>query len=61
VHPQTRASNSEREAVVERLVRALQDGRLTPEEFEERTAGAYAARTHGELTELVRDLPGHLW
>ncbi|MDQ1631384.1 MAG: hypothetical protein QOC80_1356, partial [Frankiaceae bacterium] len=26
MHPDTRASNSEREAVVDRLVRALQDG-----------------------------------
>ena len=61
MHPDTRASNSEREAVVERLVRALQEGRLTPEEFEERTARAYAARVHGELTALLSDLPGHLW
>jgi hypothetical protein len=61
VHPDTRASNSEREAVVERLVRALQEGRLTPEEFEERTVRAYAARVHGELSVLVSDLPGHLW
>jgi predicted RNA-binding protein associated with RNAse of E/G family len=61
VHPDTRASNSEREAVVDRLVRALQDGRLSPEEFEERAARAYAARVHGELAVLVGDLPGHLW
>lgn len=61
MHPDTRASNSEREAVVERLVRALQEGRLTLEEFEERTTRAYAARVHGELSVLVSDLPGHLW
>jgi hypothetical protein len=39
----------------------LQDGRLSPEEFEERAARAYAARVHGELAVLVGDLPGHLW
>ncbi len=61
MHPHTRASNAEREAVVERLVRALQEGRLTAEEFDERSADAYAARTHRELADLVRDLPGHLW
>jgi hypothetical protein len=61
MHPETRASNSEREAVVQRLIRALEQGRLTVEEFDERSAAAYAARTHGELTALTRDLPGHLW
>lgn len=61
MHKQIRASNAEREAVLQRLLRALEDGRITPDEFEERSAAAYAARTHGELTELTRDLPGHLW
>jgi hypothetical protein len=56
-----RASNAEREAVVQRLMRALEQGRLTTEEFEERCTAAYAARTHGELTVLTVDLPGALW
>jgi hypothetical protein len=56
-----RASNAEREAVLQRLLRALQDGRLTAEEFEQRSAAAVDARTHGELAVLTRDLPGSLW
>ena len=61
MHEQVRASDAEREAVLQRLLQALQDGRITPEEFEERATAAYAARTHGELAALTRDLPGHLW
>jgi hypothetical protein len=61
VHEHIRASNAEREAVLQRLARALEDGRITPEEFEERAEAAYAARTHHELSLLTRDLPGHLW
>jgi len=56
-----RASDSERELVVERLQRAVGSGRLTVAEFEERVAAAYAATTRGELAELTKDLPGHLW
>ncbi|MEJ2888572.1 DUF1707 SHOCT-like domain-containing protein [Actinomycetospora aeridis] len=56
-----RASDAERELVVERLHRAVGTGRLTVEEFEERAAAAYAATTRGELAELTKDLPGHLW
>jgi hypothetical protein len=56
-----RASDAERELVVERLHRAVGSGRLTFEEFEQRAAAAYAATTRGELAELTKDLPGHLW
>ena len=56
-----RASDAERDLVVERLTRAMTAGRLTPEEFEERSSAAYTARTRGELAELTRDLPGNLW
>lgn len=59
--PDVRASDAERELVVERLQRAVGAGRLTVEEFEERAAAAYAAVTRTELAELTRDLPGHLW
>lgn len=61
MNEETRASNAEREAVVRRLVAALHDGRLSVEEFDERCASAYSARTHAELRALTRDLPGHLW
>ena len=56
-----RASDAERELVVERLHRAVGSGRLTIHEFDERSAKAYAARTRGELADLTKDLPGHLW
>lgn len=58
---EVRASDAERELVVERLTRALTAGRLTPDEFEQRSGVAYTARTRGELAELTRDLPGSLW
>jgi hypothetical protein len=56
-----RASNAEREAVVERLERAVAEGRITMAEFEERVTAAYAALTHGDLEPLVADLPRSLW
>jgi hypothetical protein len=52
-----RASDQERENVVDVLRNAYADGRLTLEEFSERTSGAYAARTWAELRELTGDLP----
>jgi hypothetical protein len=52
-----RASDDDRQAVVERLARALGEGRLTVLEFDERTRHAYAARTSAELADLTADLP----
>jgi hypothetical protein len=51
------ASDNERESVVDVLRDAYTDGRLTLDEFEERTSAAYAARTWGDLRELTGDLP----
>jgi hypothetical protein len=56
-HPALRASDAERERVVERLRDASAEGRLTLEEFIERMTSAYDARTHAELEQLMRDLP----
>ncbi len=56
-HPALRASDAERDEVVVRLRDASAEGRLTLEEFMERMAGAYEARTHAELEHFVRDLP----
>ncbi len=56
-----RASDADREDVVRQLERALRDGRLTVDEFDERVQGAYAARTLGDLDDLTRDLPRSLW
>ncbi|WP_214108511.1 DUF1707 SHOCT-like domain-containing protein [Acrocarpospora catenulata] len=52
-----RASDSERDAVVERLRTASAEGRLTLEELITRTEAAYNSRTQGELAEVVSDLP----
>jgi Domain of unknown function (DUF1707) len=51
------ASDRERESVVDVLRDAFTDGRLTFDEFEERTAAAYAARTWTDLQGLTADLP----
>ena len=56
-----RASHAERDLVVERLGRALENGRLDTDEYSARVAAAYVAATRGELADLTRDLPGHLW
>ena len=58
VSPELRASDAEREAVVEQLRRHAAEGRIDSEELEERVTAAYAARTHGELVPLTADLPG---
>lgn len=52
-----RASDQERESVVDVLRDAFTDGRLTSDEFEERTGAAYAAKTWTELRVLTSDLP----
>lgn len=57
-HPAAmRASDADRDAVLSDLSDHFQTGRLTAEEFEERTGQALAARTLGELSELLADLP----
>lgn len=55
--PDVRASDSDREAVVEELRRHHAEGRLALDELEERVSGAYGAKTVGELRLVVRDLP----
>lgn len=52
-----RASDADREHVVEILREAYSTGRLSLEEFDERTTHAFAAKTWGGLRELTRDLP----
>lgn len=52
-----RASDAEREAVVARLNTAVGEGRLTMDEFSGRLELAYAARTRGDLDQLLSDLP----
>ena len=52
-----RASDADREAAVERLRAHAAAGRLDPDELDERLERAFAARTAGELSELMTDLP----
>ncbi len=52
-----RASDKERESVVDVLRDAYTEGRLTLDEFEDRTTAAYASRTWDDLRELTGDLP----
>jgi Domain of unknown function (DUF1707)/Cell wall-active antibiotics response 4TMS YvqF len=54
---EVRASDAEREAVVERLRVATVEGRLTLSELTERTEAAYTATTRGELVPITADLP----
>ncbi|MFD3542752.1 DUF1707 domain-containing protein [Streptomyces sp. NPDC058662] len=56
--PELRASDADRDRVVERLRDAVAEGRLDMEEFEERLEAAYTSRTYAELEPLTRDLPG---
>jgi len=51
-----RVGNADRDEAVAELRRAAEDGRLTAEELDERTARARSARTSTELAGLLTDL-----
>jgi hypothetical protein len=55
--PHLRAGDTARAAVATILGRHMAAGRLTVDEYDERLARAYAARTYGELDQLTTDLP----
>jgi hypothetical protein len=55
--PELRIADSDREAAVTALGEHYAAGRLTKEEFEERAAAAWAARTASGLWPLFADLP----
>jgi hypothetical protein len=52
-----RASHADRDQVVELLRVAAGDGRLSPEELDDRLERALTARTYAELAALTADLP----
>jgi Domain of unknown function (DUF1707) len=54
--PALRASDADRDRVIELLRAAVADGRLDPAEFDERLDGALAARTIDALAPLTADL-----
>src|SRR3954469_22218585 len=53
-----RTSDAERQRVAEFLRDACGDGRLSPEELEERLDQLFAGSTVADIAVLVRDLPG---
>jgi Domain of unknown function (DUF1707) len=54
---QLRASDADRDAALADLSAHFQAGRLTSDELDERTGQALAARTVGDLRDLMTDLP----
>lgn len=52
-----RASQTERDRVVDRLRTHAAEGRLEVEELEQRIEAALSARTHGDLDAVEADLP----
>jgi hypothetical protein len=55
--PHLRAADADRAAVATVLGQHMSAGRLTVDEYDERLARTYAAKTYGELDELTADLP----
>ncbi len=56
-HLRMRASDTDRQQVIERLRTALDEGRLKMDEYLERMAQASEAVTYGDLAPLYADLP----
>jgi Domain of unknown function (DUF1707) len=52
-----RASDADRDAVAEKLRVAAVEGRLSADELDERVGLALRARTYGDLSRLLIDLP----
>ena len=52
-----RASDADRERVIDTLKAAFVQGRLTIDELAMRTGVALASRTYGELTAITADIP----
>ena len=55
--PELRIADADRDRTVERLRAATAEGRLDPDELEERVSRALSARTQRDLDAVLRDLP----
>jgi uncharacterized protein DUF1707 len=55
--PNLRAADADRERIAERLRNSHAEGRLDVDEFQQRLQRCFEAKTLGELSELVTDLP----
>jgi hypothetical protein len=53
-----RAADVDRQFVAERLKGALDEGRLSLTEYDERLRDVYSAKTYGDLDGILSDLPG---
>ncbi len=58
MHASLRASDTDREQLVDVLKAAFSEGRLDQDEYTSRMEQAYSAKTYGELRALAADLPG---
>jgi len=52
-----RAADADRHKIADQLKAALDEGRLSLDEYDERVRDAYAARTYADLLVIVADLP----
>jgi len=52
-----RAADNDRERIATRLRQALDEGRLTLDEVDDRLREVYAAKTFGDLDRIIADLP----
>jgi Domain of unknown function (DUF1707) len=57
IQPEPRIGDAEREAAVSALGEHYAAGRLTREEYDERSEAAWAAKTNSDLWPLFTDLP----
>jgi len=55
--PELRIADADRDRTVERLRAAAAEGRLDPDELEDRVSRALSARTQGDLDMVLGDLP----
>lgn len=55
--PEMRVSDAERHEIADALSTHFADGRLDQQEFDERMGQAMSAKTRGDLSGLLRDLP----
>jgi uncharacterized protein DUF4190/uncharacterized protein DUF1707 len=56
--PWMRAATADRDRVIDLLTAAYGEGRLTKDEFDERSERALAGKTYADLSSVVADLPG---
>ena len=52
-----RISDADREQVAARLREHFAEGRITPDELDERISAVFAAKTYGDLRHVLADLP----